>query len=215
MLVVAEGVAGSGKTLLITRLAYTDYKKGATIYPNYEVIFDENDNVNRWQNIDELYNLTSGVILIDEAVRLMDARRWQSLPVGFTEKIATHRHDHLDIYTTTQSINHIDLRVRSNVHTLYTCRSILRFPPNDRVLPFFQWIKVKKKIRLLDETSRLKFKTIGKQNIFISRFWTKKLYNTYQKFIYNKYLCRVIYKDKKWRAKIYSRDLVNRGKARI
>lgn len=215
MIVVAEGIAGSGKTLLISRLAYEDYKKGAFIYPNYALNFGDNENINRWQNLDELYNLNNGVILIDEGVRLFDARRWQSLPIGFTEKIATHRHDHLDVYTTTQSINHIDLRVRSNVHTLYSCRSIFRFPPNDRILPVIQYIKITKKLRVIDETSRLKFKTVSKKRLFISRFWTKKLYDTYQKFNYKKYLCRIIYKDKKWRARIYSRELVNRGKARL
>ena len=216
MIILAEGLTGAGKTILITRLALSDWRKGAEIYANYDLNFsDDHAGINRWHNLDEIFGVHNGVILIDDAVRLMDARRWQSLPVTFTEKIATHRHEHLDIYSTIQSINHIDLRVRSNVHILYSCRSLFRFPPNDRVLPFFQVIKAIEKHRVIDDKSRLRFAKKRNKYFFISRFWTKKLYNTFQEFKSSKYIWKIIYKDKRWKARAYARELVNRGKARI
>lgn len=216
MIFLAEGATGAGKTILITRLVNQQWKNGATVHANYDLTFSEgNENITRWHFLDEIFYLENGIIVIDDAVRLMDARRWQSLPVTFTEKIATHRHEHLDIYSTVQSINHIDARVRQNVHILFSCRSLFRFPINDRVLPIFQIIRATEKHRLIDEGSRLKFKKSKNHYLFISRLWTKSLYDTFQRFRTTKYLCRIIYRNKKWTARIYARDLVNRGKARL
>jgi GTPase SAR1 family protein len=216
MITVITGLTGSGKTWLMTRLMLKDYQAGAEIFANFPLYFpNDNERVSRWHNLDELYNLNGGVIAIDEGQKLFDARRWGSLPVSFSEKIAQHRKHFLDIYTTTQDIGHIDLRVRSNIHELYNCQSVFRWPRNDRVKPILQIIRITKKRRKLSDGDRLIWERINSRLKFISRFWTKDLYNTYGDIGFEKYLCKIKREKNKWTAKIYSRQLVNNGKARL
>lgn len=216
MITVITGLTGSGKTWFMTRLMLKDWKAGAEVYTNFPLLFpNENEGVHRWHNLDELWSLNNGIICIDEGQKLFDARRWGSLPVSFAEKIAQHRKHLLDIYTTTQDIGHIDLRIRSNVHELYSCQSIFRFPKNDRVKPFLQLIKIIKKKRVVNSDDRLRFEKVSQKYFFISRFFTKTLYDTYGDIGFNRFLCKIKREKNKWIAKIYSRDLVNRGKARL
>lgn len=217
MIIVFEGPAGSGKTLLMTKMLFNDWRSGSHCHLNYRVYFDDNNtNVERWHNLDETYGLENGVIGIDEGQKLFDARRWASLPLSFAEKIASHRHHHLDIYTTTQDLMHIDVRVRSNIHILYSCRKIFRWPLNDRVKPILFIMRVTKKIRNINaDTNRLTFERAGSKTYYISRYWTKVLYDTYANIDFEKFLCKIKREKKQWTGKIYSRELVNRGKARI
>ena len=216
MIVLITGLTGSGKTWFMTRLMLEDWKQGSMIYANFPLLFPKNnENVQRWHNLDEIYHLTGGVVGIDEGQKLFDARRWASLPVSFSEKIAQHRKHFLDIYSTSQDIGHIDLRVRSNIHELYNCQSIFRFPRNDRVKPILQMIKVTKKKRIVNSEDRLRFEKVKHKFYFISKYWTETLYNTYGDIGFEKYICRIKREKEKWRGKIYSRDLINRGKARL
>ncbi len=223
MITVIYGLTGAGKTFLMTQLIYNDWKNGAMLNVNYPIYFSENnDNIKRWHQLDETYNLTQGIIAIDEGQKLFDARRWASLPVGFAEKIAQHRKHHLDIYTTTQDLGNIDLRVRQNIHEVYHCQSVARFPRNDRVKPVLQIIKVTRKIRVMDNnTNRITWKNIGTKKLYLSRYWTRELYNTYADIGFERYLCKIkaIKKaplgKRNWRVKLVSRDLLNRGKVRL
>lgn len=215
MIIVITGLTGSGKTWFMTRLMLNDWKNGAEIYANFPLYFpNENERVSRWHNLDELYHLTNGVIAIDEGQKLFDARRWSSLPISFAEKIAQHRKHFLDIYTTTQDVGHIDLRLRSNIHELFNCYSIFRYPRNDRVKPIFQIIKITKRQRR-ENDNRIIWEKVKTKIHFISRYWTRELYNTYGDIGFEKYICRIKRQGKQWKAKIYSRDLINRGKARL
>jgi hypothetical protein len=216
MIVVITGLTGSGKTWFMTQLMLLDHQNGAEIFCNFPLFFpNDNERITRWHNLDELYHLTNGVIAIDEGQKLFDARRWGSLPVSFAEKIAQHRKHFLDIYTTTQDVGHIDVRIRSNIHELFNCNSLIRIPKNDRVKPFFQLIKVTKKKRVVNADDRLKFEKVNHKYFFISRFWSKTLYNTYGDIGFQKFVCRIKREKNKWRGKIYSRDLINSGKARL
>lgn len=223
MLILVDGPAGSGKTFFSVRLARRQWKKGTRIFPNFPVWFDEDrTNIFRWYALDETYNLNKGVLLIDESAILLDARRWAQLPYTFTEKIAMHRHHHLDIITTAQDFGHIDIRVRTNVHERYTCASMFRFPRNQRKRPILQLIRVHKKVRAYEnENQRIKWLRSITRFYFISKYWTKTYYNTYQEAVTPKFLCRIMYQRKnplgkaKWIGKIYSRDLVNNRKARL
>lgn len=222
MIILIQGLAGSGKTWLMSRLLQKEWKLGSKIYPNFPLWFDEEkSNITRWHVLDDTYHIRSGVIAIDESQKLLDARRWQSLPMSFMEKIAMHRHHSIDIYTTTQDMGHIDIRVRSNVHELFTCQSVLRIPRNQRHKPLIQIIKVTRSIRHFNnDTQRVRWEKIGYAKYhFISRFWTKTYYNTYGEVGQNRFICRGKFQrkgtKKVWTVKVYSRDLVNSGKARL
>ncbi len=224
MITLIDGLTGSGKTWLTTRLIYKAWKRGARAFLNYNVHFsDENEGVQRWHNLDELFHVKNGVIGIDDAFKILDATRWHSLPISFAEKIIGHRHDFVDIITNIQDYNNIDFRMRRNVHERYRCYSLLRLPLNDRMRPYLQIICVTHKIRKLnDQSDRIQWQKVGFMKFyFLSRYWTRELYGTYENIYLDRYICASKYekklKEKKgsWIIKIYRRDLVNQGKARI
>lgn len=223
MITVIDGLTGSGKTFVMTSILYKYWKAGDKIYPNYELLFsEENENIEEWEYLDETSRMTNGVVAIDEGQKFFDAVINGTVPAGFWEKVAQHRKDFIEFITTTQDFLHIHWRVRSNVHQRITCRSIFRIPRNERILPLLQLIKVTPKLRRPDHEERT-IKWIKKKSYYllISRLWTKKRYNTYRSIGLDRFLCKVFYQRKpgqrkgKWRAKIYSRQLVINGKARM
>jgi GTPase SAR1 family protein len=223
MIVLIDGLAGSGKTWLMSRLVKKEWKKGEKIHPNFKLWFDEDaSNIKRWHYLDETFNLKRGILVIDESQKFMDARQWQLLPTSFRDKIAMHRHHHLDIYSTTQDLGHIDHRMRSNIHELYHCQTIWRFPRNQKVKPILHIIKSQKKVRSFDgDTYHIKWDKVNTRIHFISKLWTKTYYDTYNDMILDKFLCKVEYERKAktkpgtWLMKIYSREMVENGKARL
>lgn len=222
MLGAIQGPAGSGKTMWMIRLLQPHWENGTNIYPNFPMWFDEDfTNINRWHVLDDTFHLEKGIIAIDESQKLLDARRWRSLPMAFAEKIAEHRHDKIDIYTTTQDMTDIDVRLRRNIHELYTCHSLFRYPRNQRVKPIFQVIKVNKKIKIPNsESNRIRWKKQGHDRLMlISRYWTKTHYDSYGKTRSSEFLCKIKVKSKgkklEWKAKVYSTALVNQGRKRL
>lgn len=219
MITVIEGLAGSGKTFLMTRLVKKEWDRGEQIFANFPLWYDEEGKgVKRWHNLDEITHLRNGIICIDESQKMLDARRWQSLPMTFTELIAMHRHHHLELITTTQDLGHIDVRVRSNVHELYRTDTLFRFPKNQRVKPLLHIFSVTKRVRTFTkgENRQVRWTRVGYRKFyFLSRWWTKTYYNTYGDVGQEKILCKIMYKQKKWTAKVYSKELVDRGKARL
>lgn len=222
MWIVIDGLAGAGKTWLQTRLLKKEWENGSALYVNYNVKFnDTNEGITRYSNIDELYHLTRATIGIDDAQKL--AGFWISMPISFRDKIALHRHHELDVISTTQDFMNMHVQIRRNVHVLYRCQSLFRFPRNDRVKPVIQWIRVVKKERkLADDADSIKFQMVGRAKwYFISRFWTKKYYDTYEDIGAERFLCKLSYQKKigekkgKWLMKIYSKDLINAGKSRL
>lgn len=217
MIVIFAGPAGSGKTILMSRLLRKRWKKGEIIYSNFPLWFDEDqNNIVRWHNLAETYHLKKGCLAIDESQKLLDARKWSTLPSSFTEKIAMHRHHHLDIFTTTQDFGHIDVRMRTNAHELFECRSIIRLPGKQTVKPIFQICKAIRKTRSFNsETQSIRWTKTGSRRIFISKFWTKTYFDTYGEVGGPHFVCRIQSTCGKWKGKLYSRELTDRGKARL
>lgn len=224
MIVLIEGLAGSGKTLLMSRLLKKRWEQGEKIYSNFSLYFDEDKtNIERWHNLDECFYLKKGILCIDESQKFLDARRWKSLPMAFTELIAMHRHHHLDIYSTTQDFSQIDIRLRQNVHELFRCESLIRIPRNQNIKPLLQIVKInkKEKITTKDGTRQIWRKSGKSKLMFISKYWTKTYYNTYGDVGVDKFICKI--KQKKllskkrgeWYIKIVSRELIDSGKKRI
>lgn len=215
MITVITGLTGSGKTWFMSKIALKRRKLGDTIYPNLSFNFpNNNEGVIRWHSLSETFNLTNGVIFIDEGQKLFDAHNWMYLPVAFADKIASQRHQGLDIFTTTQDFGHIDVRVRSNVHELYHCQKIFRFPKNERVKPMLQITKVVKKERSFDDSNGIKWTITGKKVYFISKYFTKEIYNTYANIDLSHFLCQIKRDKKKWLIVLQSRQLANQRKGR-
>lgn len=218
MIVIFTGPAGQGKTFVMSRIVRKEWKKGEAIYPNFPVWFDHDaSNIFKWNMLEETYHLKKGILMIDESQKLLDARNWALLPPSFRDKIAMHRHHHIDIYTTTQDLGHIDLRLRSNAHRVISCKSIYRLPKTQKEKPLFQIIRaISRERKWESQTNSVMFEKKGKNRYyFLSRLWTKTYYDTYGEVGLQKSLCKVYRKGGKWFARIYGRDLVERGKARL
>lgn len=211
MITVIDGLTGSGKTWFMSRLALKRRKEGDTIYPNMAFQFpNNNEGVIRWFNLSETFNLINGVLCIDEGQKLFGNRQWPFLPISFSDKIASTRHQSLDIITTTQDFGHIDVVVRNNVHELYHCQSMFRFPKKDKIKPIFQVIRIVKKTRSFDDVSGIKWARGRNRYHFISRFWTKDLYNTYANINLSHFICQIKRDKQKWLIVLQSRQLANR-----
>ena len=222
MLTIIEGLTGSGKTYFQTKLLRKEWKQNFSIHANFRLLFsEENEDIYRFHNIDETYHIKKGVLGIDEAQDL--AGHWVAIPVSFRNKIAHHRHQEIDIYATTQSFMDLHVELRRNTHEIYRCQSILRIPRKDNIKPFLQIIKVIKKKRIIKgDNENIRFAKVGRsKHLYISRLWTKKYYDTFANIDFDKYSCKLICETKsktkrpEWILKIYNRDMVNNGKARL
>lgn len=65
-----------------------------------------------FDDITELIEVQDGVICMDEAQNLLDARNWENLPLEFSNKLRQHRKHNLDLYATTQNMGTIDINMR-------------------------------------------------------------------------------------------------------
>lgn len=215
MWVVIDGLAGSGKTWFATRLARKEWRGGAEVWGNYNLKFNlENKDVHRFYVLDEIYHLNKAVIVLDEAQDL--AGHWLAMPEVFRNKIAHHRHHHLDVISTTQDFQNIHVYLRRNVHERYRVSSLMRFPRKDRVKPLLQIIRVAKKTRKIsiENDDNLIWKQEGRAKLFfISRLWTREYYDTFANIDFDKYICKLEYEKKPkekrgiWILKIENRDM--------
>lgn len=209
MITVIDGLTGSGKTYLMSRLLLKARKNGDNIYPNLALLFpNNNEGVFRWYDLSEIYHVNHGVVGIDEAQKYFGARYWKMLPITFANKIASHRHDQLDIITTTQNFQNLDVLVRRNVHERYKCQTVFRYPKNERLQPILQVIKITKLTKSLEEEN--KWITSSTRIKYISKFWTKELYNTYANIDLSHFICQIKREKKNWIINLTSRSIIDR-----
>ena len=131
MLVIIDGPAGAGKTIFQTWLVRGEWKCGEKVWANYDLKFSpDNEDVHRFYNLDETYNLSHGVVAFDEIQDLVGY--WNSMPIAFRNKISHHRHNYLTVYANTQDFKDLHTELRRNTHVRYRCRSLFRFPFNEK-----------------------------------------------------------------------------------
>lgn len=120
MLWVIEGNQGAGKTLFMIRLAYQDYLAGRKIYSNIHLSFPYTP-IDYRDVIECKYS--KATVLIDEVHLLLGARRSMSkvndlITSSFCSQI---RKQDLRLYLTTQRIQKIDTRLRSECDFRVQC----------------------------------------------------------------------------------------------
>jgi hypothetical protein len=218
MITCIIGLTGAGKTWFLTRLLHERWKAGANIISYHKLYFSEkNERIKRFWQLSDLYSASNATIGFPELQKLLNAKNWASLPEIFADAIVSQgRHNQLDLIGDTQGLSQIDVYLRRNIHELYVCRTILRIPINQNKLPLFHWISVEYKTRYFDEKSDdVKFKKNGKRKwYFISRLWTKKLYDTFEKSQLKKFALWVSRKKEKWTVHMINRRLIAAGKRR-
>jgi hypothetical protein len=221
MIEVIDGEAGSGKTWFQThRILHKEWQSGQDIFLNYEVFFSKlNEGVKRFYQLEEIYHVRKGVLAFDEAQDLFGY--WESMPISFRNLIAHHRHRGLIAIVNCQSFHDLHVEFRRNTHVRYTCRLMFRFPFRENVKPYLMMIAVKrrKKIGTLSD-GEPRFEKRGKTHFyFISKFWTKTLYDTHSNIDNTRYLCELTFnkpnpdKSGQWDFQMTDREiLINRQK---
>lgn len=114
------GLPGSGKTTMMTYLAkkatgkFSRYKN---VYSNVGlsipgVIRIDNDCIGK-------YNLSNGLILIDEASLFADSRDYKNFSKALIQFFLLHRHYKVDIYLFTQQWDGVDRKIRVITDRVY------------------------------------------------------------------------------------------------
>lgn len=219
MIHVYTGKTGSGKTWSMVQDAFREWKRGADIYSNIPLFFEATlpkkvDKLQTWidsfwptkkpgkvyyyQHIAELLSVRDGIILMDEAQVLINARNWENLPYEFQWKLQQHRKHRLDLYATCQNMGTIDITMRRLVQAWYHC------------YPKF-WIfheKCEKDIdQLYNSVDDLVVDTI-KSNLFITHpLWRASLYDTYFDLGFERFQLELTSANSKRRIWIYPKNL--------
>lgn len=119
MVLCAQGGLGSGKTLLVSYLAWlTRRETGCSVYANYPL-----HCASRLRSWSEVFDLSDGVAVLDELHVEIDSRSF-SRNIEFTSFLLQTRKVGLDVLYTSQNINQVDMRLRNITDMLAICERI-------------------------------------------------------------------------------------------
>lgn len=125
MIIAVTGHPGSGKSFYIVNRAYKAIKKGRIVFSNiaikgaYKIEFD--DLVR--------YDFPAGsVVVIDEAGRWFNSRKWKDLPDRVFDLFTLHRHFKLDLIIAVQNFARIDIALREVIELTYWSESLWYLP---------------------------------------------------------------------------------------
>lgn len=123
---VISGSKGAGKSCLLTKLLFTDWRRGRKILANYHLKFPFKPvNIEEMmKNNSQLYDVTLG---IDEAQLYFDCRLSGSKKNRlFSYIMLQTRKRHMDMDLISQQLGNLDIRIRNNLDYLYQCRALVR-----------------------------------------------------------------------------------------
>ena len=114
------GRQGSGKTLLLVKLAHEYFKQGKKVYSNVKLNFPFNPI--DYNDIIEC-NLMDTIVLIDEIHLLLPSRRALSnLNTEICDNfLSMARKQNTDIFGSTQTMRKVDIRFREEADYIYVC----------------------------------------------------------------------------------------------
>lgn len=115
------GRQGSGKTLFLVKLAFSEYqKKNRKIYANFKLNFPF-----KRINYDDIINcrLTDCVTLLDEAHLILPARlSMRAINIEICDSfLSMARKQNNEVYASTQTMRKIDVRYREEADYIYYC----------------------------------------------------------------------------------------------
>lgn len=121
-----EGPPGSGKSLTATALAYTEHvRNNRRVFANYKLNFPYT-HLDPQVIADNLRGdeLTNGVMIMDEAVNLLESRTSgkKSVRLFANAIVMQSRHRDLELYICTQHIDMVEKRTRRVPGVRGTCR---------------------------------------------------------------------------------------------
>jgi len=153
MITVRIGKPGEGKSLTASMDIREALAKGIPVYSNLHL--NETSSLFRYFRTEDwevIYELQNGQIVFDEGQFILDARRWDSLPVEFRQLLQKGRHEGLDFTVLTQNIMQIDVAYRRLIHEAESVHQFLSWRKYNFGIFF---------VRKLDLASILTDKEIG------------------------------------------------------
>jgi len=117
MITVRIGKPGEGKSLTASMDIRDALRRGIPVYSNLHL--NETSPLFRYFRTEDwevIYELQNGQIIFDEGQFILDARRWDALPVAFRQLLQKGRHEGLDFTVLTQNIMQIDVAYRRLIH---------------------------------------------------------------------------------------------------
>jgi len=146
-------------------------------------------HITYFDDITELIEIRDGVIMMDEAQNLLDARNWENLPLEFSNKLRQHRKHNLDLFATTQSLGTIDRNMRRLVQKWSHCSDIFALFGLRNPSLFTIHKREYKDIDKMNEMSGLDAMTIEtiKETKFYIHRWKKRYYDTLYDIGFNAY----------------------------
>lgn len=174
------GMPGTGKTLLATHIALTQYRDIASNYKIDRPV-DHKGRIFYWNDVNQLINLTreyyekrqSICILVDEANLYFSSRFFMRVPPQILWLWSQNRKLRIDIYYTTQSFLRVDKALRE----------ITNYIIKPRLYRFFGTFICKAEYLLPYDLSNdgITIKTVA-EPLFFQFFWIRKrtldAYNT-------------------------------------
>jgi len=126
MISLVAGLPGEGKSLTTSMWIREQLDAGINVYtslhlnetrPNYHYF-----EVKDWEVI---LTLQDGIVVMEEAQFILDARQWAQLPVEFRVLLQKGRHEGLDFVIITQHIMQIDVSARRLIMQARTVSKLL------------------------------------------------------------------------------------------
>lgn len=118
MILGLSGGLGSGKTLIASMLATSEAARGRPVWANYALVCAT--VLRSW---DELVQLESGVVVLDEAHVEIDSRAFAN-NIQATSFLLQTRKLGLDLVYTTQGFDQVDKRLRTITDLLGMCERV-------------------------------------------------------------------------------------------
>lgn len=114
------GLPRCGKTTTLAKLAHDAVRQGRSVYSNVPlkiegVTFIENGDIGR-------YDMSGGLILIDEATIYADSRQFAKFPPDVVEFFVLHGHWKCDICLFCQIYNRTDSTIRMLAERVFYCK---------------------------------------------------------------------------------------------
>lgn len=212
MIFVYTGKTGSGKTWSMVHDAFKQWKKGIDVYSNIPLFFERRRHnfskvgkIYYYESITELLSVSDGLILMDEAQVLMNARNWENLPLEFQWKLQQHRKHRLDLYATAQNMGTIDITLRRLVQDWKHCYSVFWLLHSCHQKDIDQ---------LYNSVDDLQVDTIQKRHFITHPLWHSPLYDTYFDLGFKRFQMTIIEANFKKKIVIAPKNLDLKGVSR-
>lgn len=114
------GLPGSGKTYYLAKLGLEAIKQGRVVYANFKLT-----GAFYFQNLNDVFAVRKGVILVDEINLSCASRFWNKFPPELAYFWSQTRKMELDIYWSAQHIDRVDKIVREISNFVW---AIKKFP---------------------------------------------------------------------------------------